>query len=214
MYHDVGSSKNATITVNKANAADDFSAVTNIATSGSLAVANTTATLLALAIANMGACGNGVEVIIKLDTGTTTKNMYLTELQVEPSLVATPFMRRPFADELRLCKRYYQKSYEHDVTPGTNTTGGAIHHRLAFAIAATTGNMHCNQNFEAEMRAPPTIALLTPSGAAGVEANGSTRAASAGIISHRGFGLIANDSGTIWADQEVVKAQFTADAEL
>lgn len=216
VYHDVGSAKNFTLIVNKADASNDFTSVTNIQSGLAVSVPNTTATLLALAVTSLGACGNGIEVIVKCDcAAVTTKNFYLTELQVEPSLVVTPFERRPLAMELAAAKRYYQKSYDADIDPGTNTAGGAIHHRLAAGVAITTGNLFLNTLFEVEMRAQPTVTLFSPAGTAGViEANGANRTASALIIGQCGFGILQNNSATIWNDQEVVKAHYTAEAEL
>jgi hypothetical protein len=92
VYHDVGSSINYTITVNKANAQDDFSTVTNISTSGSLAVNTGAETQISFAIADMATCGNGVEIIISASTGAiTTKDFYLTELMLHTGAVISPF---------------------------------------------------------------------------------------------------------------------------
>lgn len=46
-------------------------------------------------------------------------------VQVEAGSGATPFEFESFGDTLRKCQRYYEKSYNVDVAPGTNTTVGA-----------------------------------------------------------------------------------------
>jgi hypothetical protein len=46
-------------------------------------------------------------------------------VQVEQGTVATPFERRPISAEIALCQRYYEKSYNINVAPGTNTGEGA-----------------------------------------------------------------------------------------
>jgi hypothetical protein len=50
----------------------------------------------------------------------------LTGVQLEKGSVATPFEVRPYGVELALCQRYYEKSYNVDVAPGTNTAEGSV----------------------------------------------------------------------------------------
>lgn len=50
----------------------------------------------------------------------------VTGLQVEAGSVATPFERRPLGTELALCQRYYEKSYDLGVAPGSNSNPGRV----------------------------------------------------------------------------------------
>lgn len=52
--------------------------------------------------------------------GTTGNYIEITGLQFEKGTIATPFEFRPFALELQLCQRYYEKSYPYTVVPGTD----------------------------------------------------------------------------------------------
>jgi hypothetical protein len=62
----------------------------------------------------------GTNLTIEFGTGTVSKVMlYL-------GAVAYPWQPRQYADELALCQRYYEKSYNDDVAPGTGTTVGAV----------------------------------------------------------------------------------------
>ena len=110
IHHDVGSSKNATIYIRKANAADDFSAVTDIANSGAIAVANDTGTLIKFENINSGNLGdvsNGIEIEIQLATGAiTTKNISFAEFQFTKSSTVGKFQPRHYKDELLACYRY------------------------------------------------------------------------------------------------------------
>lgn len=52
--------------------------------------------------------------------------LYITDVQLEPGDVVTPFEYRLVGDELALCQRYYEKSYVQAVIPGTDTEVGMI----------------------------------------------------------------------------------------
>jgi hypothetical protein len=55
---------------------------------------------------------------------TNGATFYITGVQLETGSVATPFERRPFGTELQLCQRYYEKSYDQSVAPGSASTSG------------------------------------------------------------------------------------------
>jgi len=57
---------------------------------------------------------------------TTSDLLYVTDVQLEIGVVATPFERRPMAEELANCQRYYQKSYSQGTAPGTNISATRI----------------------------------------------------------------------------------------
>jgi hypothetical protein len=56
--------------------------------------------------------------------GTNGATFYITGVQLEVGTVATPFERRLYGTELALCQRYYEKSYEQSVVPGTASSVG------------------------------------------------------------------------------------------
>lgn len=63
------------------------------------------------------------------NVASATNNYWqVTGVQLEAGSVSTPFEFLPFGDELRRCQRYYEKSYDVDVAPGTNTTTGLFEH--------------------------------------------------------------------------------------
>ncbi len=106
---DTGGSLNYTIQINKANAADNFSAVTQIAISGSLAVPSATGTLIKLENVSMGACSNGIEIVVTIPCGAiTTKNFETTEWQMNVGEVALPFVCGSRSEELEKVKRHYE----------------------------------------------------------------------------------------------------------
>lgn len=105
-YHDTGAAISVTLTVNKANAADDFSAVTPVA-SGTVTAANAVNADLTLAMTDLGECGNGLEILIKATCGAVSgKWFYLGDLQLAPGTVSTSFDIRPIAVETALVHRF------------------------------------------------------------------------------------------------------------
>ena len=69
----------------------------------------------------------------------TSNNFYLTGVQLEAGSVATPFERRQYGQELALCQRYYEKSYDAATVPGTATT-------TSFGNAGNTGQSDGTKN--------------------------------------------------------------------
>jgi len=85
----------------------------------------------------------------------TDREFFITGVQMEVGSVATPFEHRSFGEELALCKRYYQKSYNVDVAPGTATTVGVFNHN--FLNSGNFGNVV--QRFGVSMRTAPTMVV-------------------------------------------------------
>ncbi len=56
----------------------------------------------------------------------TANDFRLAKVKFEPGQVATPFVTPDFEQELVRCQRYYEKSYNLDVDPGTITDVGII----------------------------------------------------------------------------------------
>jgi len=142
-YHDAGSAINYTIYIRKANAADNFSAVTDISNSGAISVASSAETILPYLAVNMGDCSNGIELEIKAECGAvTSKNFEFTECQFEPGSLRTNFDFRPFQQELALCTRYYERIQ------------GVTGLQLAQGLADNTGGGFFALNYAPKCMAP------------------------------------------------------------
>jgi hypothetical protein len=92
---------------------------------------------------------NNIIVFIWSDVTDTTAGdfLYITDVQLEPGTVATPFERRSYGQELALCQRYYLSA----------TTGATLN------VVGTTANVSYMGNFPVTMRANPAIAGVTAS---------------------------------------------------
>ena len=92
-----------------------------------------------------------------------TANNYIefTGLQVEKGTIPTPFEFRPFATELSLCQRYYEKSFPVSVAPVVNYAAEALF--LPTAATSTSWYMVGHIPFKVPKRATNgTVALYNP----------------------------------------------------
>ena len=94
-------------------------------------------------------------------TGTAGANDWfeITDVQLEPGTVATPFERRSTGQELALCQRYFCKTYNTNVAPGTVSKAGSI---FVYKNSANEAGF-CFQ-MPVEMRVVPTIVLYSHAG--------------------------------------------------
>ncbi|CAK0775234.1 hypothetical protein CCP2SC5_690001 [Azospirillaceae bacterium] len=107
VFHNVGSTINYTLTINKATAFNDFSSVTQIAIGSPVAVPTSNYVSLSLTASAMGDTTNGLEIIIQADCGAITgRSLYIGDVQLEPGSVKTAFERRPMALETQLVNRF------------------------------------------------------------------------------------------------------------
>jgi hypothetical protein len=139
--------------------------------------------------------------------GTDGATFYITGVQLEVGSVATPFERRPYGQELQLCQRYYQKSWNQESAAGTASHIGGIH-----VVSWGDGNAS-GISWQVPMRANPTVTFYpTDSTSAGnVGSAGIARAASAIYPSQRGYSFIQVSSG---AANDYTRFQYIASAEL
>lgn len=133
----------------------------------------------------------------------------IAQPQLEVGKVATPFEHRSYGEELALCQRYYQKSYDADSFAGSNDGKGSI------AFIPTNTSDDINVNLPVFMRAAPNITVYRKNGGATNQAQRADNAASyinitVGEISERGFSITP---ATAVADRHY-RIHYLADAEL
>ena len=147
----------------------------------------------------------------------TDRELFITGVQMEIGSQATNFEHRSFGEELALCLRYYQKTFEYATAPATSTETGWAWYGTDYNLDITSTFQSQGIRFESTMRNPPTMVGFDASGNSGkcvryrVGAGPSANIASSiDLIStknFRHFGEGTNATGNI-------AFHYTADAEI
>jgi len=95
--------------------------------------------------------------------GTSGATFYITGVQLEVGTKATPYEMQIYSDQLVQCQRYYSKSYNIDVAPGTVTYVGSL---AAFSPTASTNRPVIPIFFPVSMRSTPTLTAYSPNNGA------------------------------------------------
>ena len=80
----------------------------------------------------------------------------ITGVQLEVGSVATDFEHRSFAQELALCERYFEKSYNYSVVAGTATDEGLV----MWLANRNPGLPHTSLRYKTPKRANPTVTIF------------------------------------------------------
>jgi hypothetical protein len=95
---------------------------------------------------------------------TNGATLFITGVQLEAGSVATPFENRQYGQELALCQRYFEKTYDQSVVPGTATDLGCQYDSNSATVSSGGGPMR----FAVTKRSIPTItSYSTNTGASG-----------------------------------------------
>lgn len=85
--------------------------------------------------------------------------------QLEKNTAATLFEYRPIGTEISLCQRYYEKSYDIEVSPGTvdtSSNNGAELYEPNWVTTGTALNWYMFAYFKVTKRVVPTTAVYSP----------------------------------------------------
>jgi hypothetical protein len=140
--------------------------------------------------------------------GTVADFIYVTDVQLEPGSVATEYEHRWFPDELALCQRYFQKTYDMATVPGTATVTAAA----AWIPSNGTNGEQFIIRYPTRMRTSPTVRLYATDGSIDsiTRAGVGTLAASAAQAGESGF----CGTSVVPVDGSLYYAHYTASAEL
>ena len=137
-------------------------------------------------------------------------------VQLEEGQTATPFQRNGanIQQELAACQRYYEKSYNIDVAPGTSSDNGITTH---FGSTDPAGNITAHIRYAVPKRVVATPIMWTQSGTSGqwqYSRNGASGSATA--LTYRVGQNAANiyvATGSAWVVAELF-GHWAVDAEL
>lgn len=102
--------------------------------------------------------GNPVNI-----TNTNGYEFYLSNVQLELGVVATSFEYRTHQEELNLCERYFQKSYEEALKPGdTNPAPSGAVYFLSIGAGNTSGHVIFPVEYKTRLRDNLTPILYNP----------------------------------------------------
>ena len=169
IYNNTGSAITPTLTVKRANAADNWSATTTEVSAQNLqSCADGAWTRVSYSFSVSSSAGNGLEISIDFGASLNGGGKYvqITEADLRASYTVTSPELRPVAVEITLNKRYYRR------------LGGVTNFPVGAGTIFTGMVAHIVHAYEDEMRAPPTI---TNSGATiiGINVSGTTQVSTA-----------------------------------
>lgn len=134
-----------------------------------------------------------------------------TDVKLEYGSEATEFVARPFGEELALCQRYYQKSYQSTQYPGTVTSGGS----QSYTAQRTATQQYISPaQFAVPMRVTPTLVIYGTDGTLN-RVNGidsGNLVAGSFALSDRQIRVITTTTSHVLHDR--YQFHWTADAEL
>ena len=144
--------------------------------------------------------------------GTSGATFYITGVQLEVGSSATGFEYRQYGQELALCQRYYERSYDIGTATATVTNAGANWTYINFA-SGSANDFSTQITFQASKRSTATMTVYSPdTGASGnIGSAGGDKAATASYIGMHGCTIYGNLSGQTNAQ---CRAHWTASAEL
>lgn len=146
----------------------------------------------------------------------TVGNVFrVTDIQIETGFVGTSFDRLPFDVQLTRAQRYYQQSFTYGTVPQQNI--GINTGEVRFDLNAFGFNVCGLKDFNASMRANPTITFYNPAAANALARNISTGADCTltqvnGLSTERISANVIGDAAAIQGD--VAGFHFTADARI
>ena len=147
---------------------------------------------------------------------TNAATWQITGVQVELGAVATDFEYRSFAQELALCQRYYQKSYDYARAPGYSESSTGSHTRMWLANRNSSTPHYYNVFTGGKMRTAPSVTNYNPYDGAINEISNYDNGP--GNNAGNYISRIGEDGYTTYANSQTLghfmAFHFTADAEL
>lgn len=135
-------------------------------------------------------------------------------VQLESGSTASDFDKRSAAEELALCQRYFQKSYNQGVAPGTVS---AVGQKFCINSVSASGLYMMASTLPVTMRTTPTVTWYSPSSGDSGKVYNLNGTADVAVASTSNPGDATSGSPILTAslaDQVVSQGHWTASAEL
>jgi len=153
-----------------------------------------------------------VQTSVTAETFVGAGNIDIAQVQLCAGDVALPFQPKSYEEELRACQRYFEKSYNVDVNPGTNTTVG----QTSFYVDGLNSAAYTQGiivHFATKKRTTPTVHAYATAGTIDkVTMPSGEKNQSLSLIGATGFQAAGAD-GTATTARSIA-FHWTADAEL
>lgn len=158
---------------------------------------------------------NLAHIMLELALPAGSPLLDVARVQLERSSIASPFEVRPLALERVLCRRYFEKSYEHDTAPATASVLPGAHVAVTPTLVSELAPLQAR--FAVSKRAAPSIAWYSPAtGLIGklLQFTGNVDVTVSGTqhITRETTGWPIVQSA--FTEQRLVLVHWTADAEL
>lgn len=162
--------------------------------------------------------GNAVFFTLLLPNNSTF-TVDLSQVQVEGGTVATPFERRSYGQELALCQRYYEKSFNLSTAPAQAVGTGAGCFQAVQVVGQAAAQYCGSVSFKVTKRtAPSLVTLYNPISANAqfynANTGGSTSSTASSDASEAGFHLNTVTQSGAGAAGNGLFIHWTATAEL
>jgi hypothetical protein len=137
-----------------------------------------------------------------------------------PSAARSPLIMRPYDQELLICQRYWQKSYDRNgVAGGNGYTGGLVGLATGVGLALPAGTLYGGLSFKTRMRSTPSILIYSYAGTVNRVSDfqgGVDMPASSGFVTNSGetSTILVNSGTTFTPGGGGVQFHYIADARL
>jgi len=151
----------------------------------------------------------------------TSNYINITGVQLETGTVATPFENLQYGQQLAMCQRYYEKSWNQSVSVPSTDTGGAVAMVCMANSSTTLQNNGVRHNFQYRKRTAPTVTVYpiasTTAGSISYARNGQPRATGTASLtnsSEMSIRVGGSASGLTAGYAVELLFHYTANAEL
>jgi hypothetical protein len=144
--------------------------------------------------------------------GTSGATWYVTGVQLEKGSQATAFDWRDYGRELQLCQRYYEKSYDITMTPGSTPSNNEG--VWMFRGSGVNSRDYVSFQYKQTKRASPTVTIYSVTGASGNYRAAESSTDYAAQINGGGVNSSTMQSNSTAPTNQQCSFLWTASAEL